>query len=311
MRTRKLVELNGVSKYFCDFCALENVSLTLEKGKVTALIGPNGAGKTTLMKLISFVGNFDSGEYFFDGQKLPYHKARKEFGSRVGLVSDPLSLYPYMTGLEYLLFCARLQGLSNRAVDEVNKVVKTLSIESFIKKRISTMSKGMRQKIAIAQAILGDSVCLVLDEPASGLDPISKIEFREVIQGLKEKRAILLSSHNLNELEFLADSIVLINHGKIVFSGTLNEMNDKYQTSPAFVFEIDKARMDTKFLEDIQGVSNLKTIEDKMIFQFTESLDYKLLDLEQRLVQHQMPIVAITPQKSSLEELFLRELNHE
>lgn len=218
------VELRRVSKRFADFAAVKEVDLQLRAGECVGLAGHNGAGKSTIIKLILGLIQATAGEVLLFGKDMA-SKAGSDARRQIGYLPETVALHPSLTGYETLAFYAELKGLSQ----EQNKsLLERVGIEQAANRRVGTYSKGMRQRLALAQALLGEPKVLLLDEPTTGLDPASRQMFYQIIAELKAQGAtILLSTHALAELDGYADRIVVMKNGVKLADGTMRELQEQ------------------------------------------------------------------------------------
>lgn len=202
---------------------LRNINFCLKNGQIVALVGPNGAGKTTLMRLICGFYKQEQGDIVFDNISLENN--RTEFLRNIAYVPEHGGIYPDMSVFEFLVFMGKVKHLDNQSfTDEVKKVVKNLELESVINQKCETLSKGYKRRVAIAGAMLSEPKLLILDEPTEGLDPQQKLKLREVLQNYGKKNIILISTHIMEEVEALANRVLMIKKGKIVCDATPNDL---------------------------------------------------------------------------------------
>jgi ABC-2 type transport system ATP-binding protein len=221
MNTQIVAELKNVSKKYGHHEVLKNVSITISKGEVIGIIGPNGAGKSTLMKiLVGLVKNYEG------KVEMPLNQKGKK---NIGCVIETPGFYGNCTGYDNLKYFAALSGCKTEK--EIDEVIKLLEIEDFIYKKASKYSLGMKQRLGLAQAILGEPVLLVLDEPTNGLDPNVIPEIRKFIQYISKEKgvAVLISSHILSEIETICDRVIGINKGEIIDNTTNEDIHDKHE----------------------------------------------------------------------------------
>ncbi|OWA36305.1 ABC transporter ATP-binding protein [Saccharibacillus sp. O16] len=222
-----LVEIANVTKKVRRRTLLNNVSFKVDHGEICGLLGPNGAGKTTLIRVMTGLIRPDSGDICIEGRSVA--KEREAAVLNVGAIVESPIFFPYMTGRENLDNLALLHpNLPNRAARQqrVREVLEIVRMDKRADEKVKTYSLGMKQRLGIAQALLGDPKLLILDEPANGLDPMGIRELRELILRLKHElgKTVLVSSHLLDELQKICDRIVVIREGEQVFSGSRDEM---------------------------------------------------------------------------------------
>ena len=207
------LEINKINKKYGDQDALIDVSFSLKKGEIVGFLGPNGAGKTTLMKIITSILKPDSGDITING----YDTQKNEISTKrqIGYLAENNPLYKDMLVTEYLDFIASLYEIENKK-DKVKEIIKKTGLESEIKKKIEELSKGYKQRVGIAAALVHDPNVLILDEPTTGLDPNQLIEIRKLIQEIGQEKIVLLSTHILQEIPKICNHIIIINKGRIV-----------------------------------------------------------------------------------------------
>ena len=207
------LEIKKISKKYGDQDALIDVSFSLKKGDIVGFLGPNGAGKTTLMKIITSIIKPDSGDITING----YDTQKNEISTKrqIGYLAENNPLYKDMLVTEYLDFIASLYEIENKK-DKVKEIIKKTGLESEIKKKIEELSKGYKQRVGIAAALVHDPNVLILDEPTTGLDPNQLIEIRKLIQEIGQEKIVLLSTHILQEIPKICNHIIIINEGIIV-----------------------------------------------------------------------------------------------
>jgi ABC-2 type transport system ATP-binding protein len=218
-----MIEAAGLSKFFGDFAAVRNVSFSVPQGQVAAFLGPNGAGKSTTLKILTGYLTPSEGVARIGGLDVLEH--RIEAARRVGYLPENGPLYPEMTPLELLQFFGEARGLVNdRLKDRIDAVVEQCSLQAVLEKSIRKLSKGYRQRVGMAHALLHEPDILIMDEPTSGLDPNQIHDVRLLIRKLGETKTILISTHILQEVSAVCDHVILINEGRVVFDGTPAEM---------------------------------------------------------------------------------------
>jgi ABC-2 type transport system ATP-binding protein len=207
------LEIKKINKKYGDQDALIDVSFSLKKGDIVGFLGPNGAGKTTLMKIITSILKPDSGDITING----YDTQKNEISTKrqIGYLAENNPLYKDMLVTEYLDFVASLYEIENKK-DKVKEIIKKTGLESEIKKKIEELSKGYKQRVGIAAALVHDPNVLILDEPTTGLDPNQLIEIRKLIQEIGQEKIVLLSTHILQEIPKICNHIIIINKGRIV-----------------------------------------------------------------------------------------------
>ncbi len=222
----KILVVDGISKEYPGRIAVSNVSFEVQKGSIHGFLGPNGAGKSTTMKMIAGLLPVSAGSITLFGEKVGPEKLKMK--NQIGLLPENAPLYLDMTVENYLKLVAKLHGVKEIQL-QVDKVMTELSLTEVRKRIIGNLSKGYRQRVGLAQALVFDAPFLILDEPTNGLDPQTVFELREFIKKLSVTKTILFSSHVLPEVEQLCDQITIIHQGKIRASGDLKEIHRKFR----------------------------------------------------------------------------------
>ena len=240
-----MLELINITKSFNDVLVLDDISITVSSGQIFGLVGPNGAGKTTTLRIILNIIRPDSGEVLYN-QTIRSRLKRSLFG----YIPEERGLYQRARVLDLLVYFGVLNRLSHhRAEVEAIRLLDKLGLVEYTNSRINELSKGMQQKIQFIAASLHDPEVIILDEPFSGLDPVNQMVLRDMIKQFKEEgKIIILSSHNMPEVERLSDHICLINQGKIIRQGSLDEIKKDYNEESYYI-ESDN---DLTFLRDIK-----------------------------------------------------------
>lgn len=218
-----MINVANVSKYFGLKPILKDISFEIKPGEIVGFLGPNGAGKTTLMRLLTSFLSPSSGSVSIDG----YDTLKNSLLTRqkIGYLPETPPLYPDMTVIDYLRFAARLKGLENRVLaTKIKKTLEECDIASVQHQTIATLSKGYKQRVGIAQAIVHDPEVLILDEPTNGLDPLQILQVRRLIKNLEQKKTVIVSTHILPEIEQIAKRVIILNKGQIVADQNLDDL---------------------------------------------------------------------------------------
>ena len=224
----------NLNKNFKDFKVLNNISLELKKGEINGLLGVNGAGKSTLIRILA--GYYDDWDGQISINGLDYKKSLKEIKKITGYLPENNPLYKEMYVEEYLKLIINLYRIK---VENYNEIIEKTGLRDVLKKKISTLSKGFKQRVGIASSIIHDPFLLLLDEPISGLDPLQLNEIRGLIKGLSKNKIILFSSHILQEIDLVCDKIIIINKGEII----LNEYKNNLKRPLSTIFnEVAKSK---------------------------------------------------------------------
>lgn len=208
--------IRNLSKQYGEKVALDDFSCTFTPG-ITAILGPNGAGKTTLMNLITDCVKRQTGEILWDGVDIL--KRKRAFREKLGFMPQSQGMYEQMTAYDFLCYIAQLKGLRQKeAAPQVRELLQVVNLESAAHRKVGGFSGGMRQRVMLAQAILGNPQLLLLDEPTAGLDPEERVRLRSYIEALSADRIVLITTHITSDVESIADRVLLMNQGKLLFA---------------------------------------------------------------------------------------------
>jgi ABC-2 type transport system ATP-binding protein len=299
-----MIELIGLTKRFDDFTAVDRVTLSVSPGEILALLGPNGAGKTTTVRMLAAILCPTAGRALVAGYSVTEHP--REVRQRVGLLTEHPGLYLRMRGEEYLDFFGRLMGLE---ADERERRAKELlarfGMPEAWDRRMGTYSKGMRQKMALARAMLHDPPVLLLDEPTSAMDPHSAKLVRDAVLGLRHhRRAVVICTHNLAEAEALADRIAIIRRGKIIALGTPAELKARLLGPP--LMELRLVRPANGIVKLVSDLVELEAQGEDWLRYSTSSPQEVNPLLLQALASHGVEVVTLSEVPRSLEDVYLR-----
>ena len=246
--------LNLISKTYKkgSVKALDNFSVTLTPG-VYGLLGPNGAGKSTLMNIITDNLNADGGEVVYGGENI--NKLGKDYRAVLGYMPQQQGLYDDFTLNRFLWYMAALKGLKKKeAKEKITQLLETVNLTDAAHKKLGSFSGGMKQRALIAQALLNNPEILILDEPTAGLDPKERIRIRNFISEIAEDKIVLISTHVVSDIEFIAKEIILLKKGQLISHDSPNKLTKELENK---VFEVEIQREDLKYFQDNYRVSNL------------------------------------------------------
>jgi ABC-2 type transport system ATP-binding protein len=231
------ISVKNITKKFKKFTAVDGLSFEVEKNHVVGFLGPNGAGKTTTIRMIVGLSKPTAGSISISSTPVIF--GRSQSNKKVGYLPEAPAFYAWMTGFEYLSLIADIFELSvDIKIQKLEELLKLVDLTQSKDKRISTYSNGMKQRLGIAQALIGDPEVLILDEPVSALDPIGRKEVLRVIESLKKNKTIFFSTHILSDVDRICDDIILINNGKLIISSSLADLKTKY-ASPILEVEFN------------------------------------------------------------------------
>lgn len=293
--TNTILKCENLNKSFGKKKILKDVSFTIKKGDILGFIGPNGSGKTTTIKLILGLNSIDSGNVTINGFDI-----KKDFESAikgVGAIVENPDMYMYLSGYENLKLVANMYNVSSSKIDEVVKLVK---LEGRIKDKVSKYSLGMRQRLGIAQALINSPNLLILDEPTNGLDPEGIKELRDLLKNLakKENIAVLISSHNLAELDSFCNKVCIIQNGTIIESNEVKKLKKEVSNS-TYIFEINNSTLVNNVIDNIK-------VLDSTHFSI-KSKKEEIPNIITKLINNNILIYEVYENKISLEEAFLNK----
>ena len=304
-----MIKVSNLTKRYGDNLAVNDLSFTIEKGRIYGFLGPNGAGKSTTMNIITgclaatsgqvSVGGYDIFENPIEAKKL------------IGYLPEQPPLYMDMTPLEYLRFVASAKRVPViRRMAQIESVMKKTGLENVSGRLIRNLSKGYKQRVGIAQAMIGDPEIIILDEPTVGLDPRQIIEIRELIKSLSEDHTVILSSHILSEVQAVCDYAIIISHGRIVASDTMENLASGQNTHKTIKMVIKgepEACLD--IIDSIEEISHYVILEaaDGTTAELTVPVEYDVREtLFNRFSEAGIPVLEMYLDRASLEEVYLR-----
>ena len=256
-----MIEVQDLTKYFGPTLAVDHVSFKVEKGEIIGLLGPNGSGKTTMMRILTGFFPPTSGRALIGGLDVAEHSL--ETRRRVGYLPENMVLYPDLSVSALLEFAARVRGLDSRTTrDRMEYAIKICGLAEVRKKLIGKLSKGYRQRVGIAQAILADPEVLILDEPTVGLDPRQVVEIRDLIRSLAGRSTVLLSTHILPEVTMTCRRVVIIDKGRIVAQDTPEKLTAKLQGSEQSIITVAGPKESVQLV--LSGVAGVQRIEERV-----------------------------------------------
>jgi ABC-2 type transport system ATP-binding protein len=228
-KTRESIVIENLSKYYNRFLALDNLSLNVEENEDVGLLGPNGAGKSTTLKILCGLLRPSSGAAYIDGINIV--EQPEQALSRIGAIVETPEFYSFLTPEETLSYLGRLRGMRGEDLrSRIKEVIGLVGLEEWAAVKIEKFSRGMKQRLALAQALLHDPAILILDEPALGLDPRGMVEFREIIAGVGKKKTIFFASHQLFEVAQICKKVAIIDSGRLLAYDDIAQLEGKYQS---------------------------------------------------------------------------------
>ena len=294
------VRLNGISKLYGTQRALDKISFSIDSGQIVGILGPNGAGKSTMMKIITGFLHQDEGEIWVN--EIANAGNTLEGRKQIGYLPENNPLYTDLYIKEYLQFVGGIYHLSNLK-NRIADIIELTGLSKEKHKKIGALSKGYRQRVGIAQALIHDPSVFILDEPTSGLDPSQIVEIRQLIKNISSNKTVLLSTHIMQEAEAICDRIIIINNGKIIADDTAAGIKtiSSEDSHPILVEFLQNVSADQ--LNAIQGIKEVKSITDsKYLIYSNTDLRPAIFDFS---VKNGLTILTMMKQESSLERAFL------
>lgn len=294
------IKISQVSKLYGSQKALDQVSFEIGNGELVGFLGPNGAGKSTLMKIITGCLAASEGTVEINGQRV--ETSNTSIRSQIGYLPENNPLYTDLYVREYLEMVAGFYCLPNKK-EQVLKMVELTGLKTEQHKKIAQLSKGYRQRVGLAQALIHDPSVLILDEPTTGLDPNQLEEIRQLIRAISQNKTVMLSTHIMQEVEAVCNRVLIINKGKLVADGTIGQLKaGKFVQKQTVWIEFDRAVNQEK-LKKIDGLSLLETINPNTFLVASEKSDLRPA-LFQFAVQNQLVLLTMKEQQRSLENVF-------
>ncbi len=302
------IEAVNLAKCFGSFTAVADLNLKIEGSKCVGFLGPNGAGKTTTLKMFTDLIRPSSGEALINGANV--HTRKKKALESVGTLIEMPEIYPSLTPREALTMIAEIRGMPKHSQEErIKEALAEVQMDEWIDKRVGKFSKGMKQRVCIASALLSDPEILLLDEPTMGLDPRGISEVREIVRSLKE-RLIFMSSHILSEVSDMCDEVAMIDHGKLVVYDTIANVTARFSGKENVVEVGLQNPVDYRFMkENIATISGVVSAEQRdernLRISFTGGLEAQKRILSD-LVRMKVEVVSYKPAASELEDVYLK-----
>jgi len=299
------ISIQNLTKRYGGQKAVDRISFEVKTGEILGFLGPNGAGKTTTMKMITNFLEVDEGEILINGRSA----LDGSFKGSIGYLPEHNPLYEEMPLMDYLAFCADLQNVSKSVLmDRVRKMVQVCGLSMEKHKKISELSKGYRQRVGLAQAMIHDPDILILDEPTTGLDPNQIVEIRQLIRDIGKQKTVILSTHILPEVEATCDRILIINRGQIVADGTAETLRKQAKGQQILNVRIVGAPVDTiaaslSALSDVREASVTDTVDQRFEI-ISKEMASSNESVYRLCVQHNWVLMEMIPTETKLEDIF-------
>ncbi|MFN3411074.1 MAG: ABC transporter ATP-binding protein [Exilispira sp.] len=299
-----MIEVTNVSKWYGNLQALKNISFSIKESEIVGFLGPNGAGKTTAMRVITGyflpnTGDVKIGDYSMEDEP-------KKAKALLGYLPENPPLYPEMPVVDYLNFVARLNGVAKKDLkNRIDYVISKTNLYEKYNSKIRTLSKGLKQRVGIAAALIHDPKVIILDEPTIGLDPIQIIEIRNLIKEIGKEKTIILSSHILAEIEEISSRVIIINKGEIIAEDTTDNLRKKLQPDRLFSVKISEDLDISEYILSVKGVKQCEKSHDEYHIR-TEDLPSIQANITRAIVEKGYSILEVRELELSLEEIFAK-----
>jgi ABC-2 type transport system ATP-binding protein len=293
------IEVKHLSKFYGEQAAVNDISFSIGKGEIVGFLGPNGAGKSTTMKMITGFIPASEGEIKVCGKEVSVDSI--ETRKHIGYLPENNPLYLDMYVKEYLEFVGKIYKLKN-VRERVKEMIHLVGLEVEQNKKIGMLSKGYRQRVGLAQAIIHNPDVLILDEPTSGLDPNQLVEIRELIKRIGKEKTVMLSTHILQEVEAICDRVIIIRKGTLVADNLASNLQVASDTQ--VVFAEFEGNVSKSLLQKIPGVSKVEKVSDQTFLIESESIDDLRKMVAQFAQQNNLLVLTLRTEEKSLEEVF-------
>jgi ABC-2 type transport system ATP-binding protein len=311
-----MIHVENLIKKYGSFAAVDAISFDVKKGEVLGFLGPNGAGKTTTMKVLTNYISATSGKVEIDGLDVADHSL--EIRKKIGYLPESNPIYEDLEVVEYLEFLSRLRKIPPAEVNKkIKRVIQVCNLGDVVGKDIGQLSKGFKQRLALAAAIVHDPQILILDEPTSGLDPNQIRDIRELIKELKKEKTLIISTHILSEVEASCDTVLIINKGKIAATGTTRELQSMVMGKDKIALKVKNGADAEGMLRNVPGVTRVQTMPARESGSSDFEIEYAHTDndirelLFREAVRNNAVILEMKKVGVNLETIFERLTKHE
>jgi len=305
-----MIEVKNLTKYYGPELAVNNISFSVETGQVVGFLGPNGAGKSTTVRIITCYLAPNQGTVVVNG--LDIFEDSYGVRAQIGYLPENTPLYSDMTVFDFLRFCVNMRKDGSRRKTRVGEIIELCGLKDVLHKDIAELSKGFRQRVGLAQAMIGDPRILILDEPTVGLDPNQIVEIRSLIKTLGKEKTVILCSHILPEVEATCNRVVIINKGEIVADGSTDELRASFEGKGRVVVHIKDCPADKiEYFSSIPGIEHISEVDTPEPGVTALKLDtLKDEDPREKLfkfcVENDLVLLEMTRERASLEHVFRR-----
>ena len=293
------IEVKNLFKFYGEQAAVNDISFSINKGEIVGFLGPNGAGKSTTMKILTGYMPATSGEVKICGEEVDIDS--KETKKKIGYLPENNPLYLDMYVREYLEFVGKIYKVPNLK-QRIDEMIQQVGLEVEQNKKIGMLSKGYRQRVGLAQAIIHDPEVLILDEPTTGLDPNQLVEIRELIKNIGKSKTVMLSTHIMQEVEAICDRVIIIKSGKIVADNSASEL--QYENNKQVVYVEFEGDFNKNHLKKETGISNVENVgENAWLIESSANLDLRKV-IAQFAQKHNLLVLTLRKEEKTLEEVF-------
>jgi len=303
-----MIEVEHLTKKYGDLVAVKDLSFKVEKGTIWGLLGPNAAGKTTTMRILTGYLPATEGKASVAG--FDVFEKSNEAKKITGYLPENVPLYPEMTVHSYLNFVSEIKQIpASHRKEAVEKAIEISGLEPVKRRLIKNISRGFKQRVGIAQAMIHNPQVLVLDEPTIGLDPAQIIEIRQLIKSLKGERTVLLSTHILAEVTQTCDGAVIINEGKLMASGSLEDLTASFKEKEGVIIKLRKGEKDVlSLLQKIHGVKKASLEDDEFKIEWAKGKDFRD-EITKLIVDKELGLIEMRPLAMNIEDLYLKVIS--
>jgi len=303
-----MIEVEHLTKKFGDLKAVQDLSFKVEKGKIWGLLGPNAAGKTTTMRILT--GYLPATDGKATVADYDVFEQPNEVKKITGYLPENVPLYPEMTVSSYLNFVSEIKQIpTSKRKEAVNRTIEISGLGSVRKRLIKNISRGFKQRVGLAQALIHEPQILILDEPTTGLDPAQIIEIRQLIKSLKGERTIILSTHILAEVTQTCDGVVIINEGKLMASDSLEKLTASYEEREGIFIRLRQGGKEkVSLFESISGVEKVSFEDDEFKIEWTKGKDIRD-EITKITVDKELGLIEMRPLAMNIEDLYLKVIS--
>lgn len=303
-----MIEVEHLTKKYGDLVAVKDLSFKVEKGKIWGLLGPNAAGKTTTMRILTGYLPATEGKATVSG--LDVFEKPNEVKKIMGYLPETLPLYPEMTVQSFLDFVSEIKQISPaKRKEAVEKSIEVSGLALVRGRLVKNISRGFKQRVGVAQALIHDPQVLILDEPTIGLDPAQIVEIRQLIKSLKRERTILLSTHILQEVTQTCDGVVIINEGQLMASGSLEDLTASFREKDGIIIKLKKEADEAmRLLKEIPEVEKVTKQDSEITLEWSKEKDIRD-KITKLIVEKDLGLIEMRPLAMNIEDLYLRVIS--